>query len=284
LRKLKTFLHLFFCIFALPFAPDASAEDDNFFSDWEKRASATQTKQPGWAIPVFAPYTNLVQAFRWDATRPSSSSAGTTWNYGGGKGFNLIPWYNMQADINVPSYFLRNKKSDEDGFGDLSFGVRYRIASGNEKHGNYSVLANFVGSIPTGSFKNGNSDPVVTPSIGAGKGFGRFDVQSTVAIGLPLGNTRQIGRHIHWNTVAQYHLGKHFWPEIESNTTFFRGGINDGKVQHFILPGIIAGKFKLKPEDPMSRLGVTFGVGMQFATSEFHSYDHMPILSARFVF
>jgi len=283
LPKLKTFLHFFLCLFVLPFASDASAEDD-FFSAWEKRATATQSKQPGWAIPVYAPYTTLVQAFRYDVTRPVSTSAGTTWNYGSGKGFNLIPWDNVQADINVPSYFQRSRNSTEDGFGDLSFGARYRLASGNEKHGNYSVLMNFVGSIPTGSFKNGNTDPVFTPSIGAGKGFGSFDVQSTVAINLPLGNTRQIGRNIHWNTVAQYKFGKYFWPEIESNATFYRGGANDGKVQHFILPGIIAGKFKLKPEDPRSRLGLTFGAGMQFATSKFHTYDPMPVLSARFVF
>ena len=62
-------------------------------------------------------------------------------------------------------------------------------------------------------------------------------MQSSLGAVLPTGHTDQIGRPLNWNVVAQYRIGKVFWPEIENNATFFHGGPNDGRVQNFITPG-----------------------------------------------
>ena len=124
------------------------------------------------------------------------------------------------------------------------------------------------------------------PNIGAGKGFGKFDVQSTLGATLPLGNTtyKVSGRPILWNVVGQYHVGKFFWPEIESNATYYEGGKNDGKKQEFLTPGVVIGKIKLHPSDPNSRPAFVTGAGMQIATSQFHTYNHELVVTGRFVF
>ena len=101
---------------------------------------------------------------------------------------------------------------------------------------------------------------------------------------LPTEETNKVGRSIAWNTTAQYHLSKYVWPELESNATCFFGGKNDGKKQNFLTPGILFSKFKFRPSDETSRIGVAFGAGMQIATSQFHTYNHELALPSRFVF
>jgi hypothetical protein len=93
-----------------------------------------------------------------------------------------------------------------------------------------------------------------------------------------------VGRPLLWNTVAQYRQAKVFWPEIESNATFYQGGTNDGKTQEFIAPGLIVGKYALHSSDPTSRAGLAFGVGMQIATSHFHTFNHSLVLTTRWIF
>ena len=68
----------------------------------------------------------------------------------------------------------------------------------------------------------------VVPTVYTGKGFGRFDVQSSLGATLPVADTLKLGRVVEWNTVAQYHLGKYLWPEIEDNASFYHAGPNDG--------------------------------------------------------
>ena len=278
---------LFVACFGLCVGPDvlAAEMDDNegFFAGFERRASATQSKQPGWAVPLFAPYSGLIQSIRLDFTRQVSTTGVETWNYGGGKGLNFIPLPNTQIDINFPAYHQRSS-GNGDGAGDFAFGVKYRLLTANEKKGNYSVLLGIATTLPTGSYSNGASHAMITPNIAIGKGWGRFDVQTTASINLPTGNTSRLGRHVTWHTLGQLHVGKYFWPEIENTTIFYRGGANDGRVQNHILPGFMFGKIKFKPEDPKSRTGISVGAGMQFATTHFHVHDHMPIFSARFTF
>jgi len=61
----------------------------------------------------------------------------------------------------MPPYVVNNPDSP-DGFGDWQFLVKYRIAAGNEQHGNYIMTAFFQMSL---------------------------DVQGTLGISLPTGNT-----------------------------------------------------------------------------------------------
>ena len=256
-----------------------------FFNQWQARASATQASQPSWAVPLVTTTTGLIQVARTDIVRQTAPTLTHIWNFDNSKGMNLVPWANTELVINLPPYIKHNTTA-VDGFGDMSFLGKYRIASGNAQHGSYTLSAWVLATIPTGSYKNGSTDASIAPTLGGGKGVGRFDVQSTLGATLPTGNPAigASGRPVAWNSVAQYRIGKLFWPEIESNTTFYKGGTNDGKTQEFVTPGIIVGKCALHPGDPKSRPGLAFGGGMQIATSRFHSYNHAVVLTARWIF
>ncbi len=85
------------------------------------------------------------------------------------------------------------------------------------------------------------------------------------------------------NTTTQYHLGKYLWPELESNSTYFHGGPNDGKTQSFVTPGLTAAR-RLHPASETSRLRICLGGAVQIAASHFHSYNHGLIFTSRFLF
>lgn len=262
----------------------SSLSQDNFFSQWEARAGATQARQPSWPPPLVAPYPMLIQVFRADFTRQITPTGTSAWNYGTSRGLNLIPGFNSEFDFYYPPYLQHNTPKTKDGFGDVGFLYKYRILSANEKQGNYLLSAQVTATIATGSYSNGSTDASVSPSLLAGKGFGNFDVFSSLGGTLPTGDTNKLGRSIAWNTTAQYHLAKYFWPDVEVNTTHFVGGKNDGKTQNFLTPGIMSSKFKFHPGDEQSRTGAAFGAGMQMATSQFHSYNHSLVFTARYIF
>jgi hypothetical protein len=146
------------------------------------------------------------------------------------------------------------------------------------------VLSTYLSStIPTGSYKNGSLDATVSPNVALGKGFGWFDVQSTLGASLPVQDTAALGRSIVWNTAAQVHVAKYFWPELEFNSTFFKSGPNDGKNQTFATPGLLIAR-KFRPKEAGSRLGLCVGAGEQIATSKFHSYNHETAITTRLLF
>jgi hypothetical protein len=257
---------------------------DNFFSQWEKRTSRTQSRQPSWSVPLVSPYPMLIQVLRADFTRQVTPALTDTWNYGGSRGLNLIPGFKSEFDFYYPPYIQHNAKGAKDGFGDVGFLYKYRILSANEKNGNYMLSAQLTATIPTGSYSNGSTDASVSPTLLAGKGFGHFDVISCVGGTLPTLDTAKLGRSVAWNTTAQYRIHKFFWPEIEDNATFFYGGKNDGKMQNFVTPGITFSKFKFHPSNETSRLAIAFGGGEQIATSALHTYNHNLVLTARLLF
>jgi hypothetical protein len=270
-----------FILFAVPATVYAQS---NFFSQWQARASKTQSRQPGWSVPVITQYPSLIQVARTDFVRQNTAARTTTWIYDNSKGLNLIPFRNTEIDFNLPPYVQHNLTTVKDGAGDTSFALKFRPFAGNEQHGSYVASIAVVATIPTGSYTNGSTDATIAPTIGVGKGFRRLDVQSCANITLPTGDTAKLGRPITWNAVLQYHLGKYAWPEVEQNSTYYRGGKNDGKVQTFATPGIMFGKFKFRPENKTSRIGIGIGAGMQIATSTFHATNHNLVFTARYLF
>jgi len=287
MRKLPLFLTLLLAA-ASVYAQGgpASAAPGGFFNQWALRTSATQAKQPIWPVPLVTTYTGLIQVARTDFVRQTTPTLTHTWNFDNSKGVNLVPWANTELAVDLPPFIQHNTPAAKDGFGDVSFLAKYRLASGNAKHGNYTFSAWIVATVPTGSYKNGAASATVAPTVGGGKGFGNFDVQTTIGATLPTGDkaVTASGRPIAWNAVGQYRIGKLFWPELESNATFYKGGSNDGKTQEFLTPGIIIGKCGLHPSNPKSRPGLAFGGGMQIATSHFHTYNHGVVLTARWIF
>jgi hypothetical protein len=274
------------CTFLLLTAATTSTlfSQDNFFAKWESRTSATQARQPSWPPPLVSPYPMLIQVFRADFTRQITPTLTSTWNYGASRGLNLIPGFNSEVDVYYAPYLEHNTPKVKDGFGDVGFLYKYRILSRNEKGGNYMLSAQLTATIPTGSHTNGSPDSSVSPTLLSGKGFGKFDVISCLGGTLPTEETNKVGRSIGWNTTAQYHLSKYVWPELESNATWFFAGKNGGKKQNFLTPGIVFSKFKFRPSDERSRIGVAFGAGMQIATSQFHTYNHELAFTSRLVF
>ena len=255
---------------------------EHFIDAWQKRVRKTSSQQPGWAVPVFTPSSGLVQLIRFDAIRQYTPTHTTTWNIDGGKGFNVIPWYKTELDLNLPPFLLHNSKT-VDGPGDFSMLLKYRLLGANEMKGNYSVSAALAGSVPTGSYKNGSVDGSIAPTVFVGKGLRSFDVQSAAAMALPTGHTAASGRPISWNTAFQYKVKRIFWPEFEVNSTFFRGGPHDGKAQTFLTPGFEVSKIKLTSNET-SRLAVVFGAGEQIAVTHYHAYNHVLSFTSRLVF
>jgi hypothetical protein len=255
----------------------------NFFTRWQDRVRKTSAQQPGWAVPVVAPPSGIVQLARIDVLHQWTSTHTSTWNYGNSKGFNFIPYYKTEIDVNLPPYIEHNSPKTIDGAGDFSMVLKYRPFSGNAEGGNYSTAFQIAATGATGSYKNGTARTTINPTLIVGKGFGRFDVQSSLGGTLPVGSIHTIGRTIVWNTVAQYQIRKIFWPEIEVNSSFYHLGPNDGKNQTFITPGLMISRIKLRKE-PTDRLGLVFGGGMQIATSSFHAYNHGLVLTGRLTF
>lgn len=264
-------------------AVGASAQN-NFFEQWEARATATQAQQPAWTPPLVTTYIGLIQVYRGDFTRQISSTHVTTWNYDGSKGLNLIPFARTEVDINLPPLVTHSSPSSIDGAGDLSFLGKYRLLSGNAQHGNYVVSAFVTATVPTGSYRNGSTDATVGPSMGFGKGFGPLNVQSTLGAALPTGDTTKLGRPVTWNTAAEFHVAHYFWPEAEFNVTTYHGGPNDGKTQALVTPGVLIGRIPLRHADAHGRVGLCLGGGEQIAASQFHSYNHELIFSGRLLF
>ncbi len=275
--------HQRFVLLALLAAAAPLAAQQGFLTQWEQRATHTQAQQPAWPPPLVTTYVGLIQVARVDFLRQTASNQVQAWYLDGSKGLNLVPFAKTEVDINLPPYVEHSAPSTPNGAGDMSFVWKYRPFSGNAQHGSYDVSAFLLATLPTGSYKNGGLDATVSPNLGLGKGFGPFDVQSTLGASLPVADTATLGRTIAWNTAGQLHLARHFWPEIEFNSTWFKGGPNDGKNQTFATPGLLVAH-GLRTSATASRLAICVGAGEQIATSGFHTYNHGIAITTRLLF
>ncbi|MBZ5573972.1 MAG: hypothetical protein LAO09_19075 [Acidobacteriia bacterium] len=220
----------------------------------------------------------LVQQFRYDMGW-QSISAFTNANYGSGKGLELVPVDRVELSVSAPSYLTHTKPGVNDGIGDMAFLFKYRAAAGNPENGNYVVTAMFAATVPTGAYTNGAKDALLTPTLAVGKGWGNFDLQSTAGVTVPTGDVDLLGTPVVLNATAQYHCLKYFWPELEVNSTMWANGKNAGKKQVFLSPGLVVGKFHI-----WKRVGIAVGGGVQIAATQFHTYEHNWVTSARFPF
>jgi hypothetical protein len=260
-------------------SPQSSQPPEGYWGKWFARVDKTQAEQPHWITPVATTTPRLEEEFRYDIGWQHSANGTIGENYGLSKGLELIPAERVEIIVSPPPYIVHSQAGEEDGFGDVSFLLKYRVLAGNEQHGNYILTLFLAATAPTGQAKNGALDATVTPTVAAGKGFGHFDVQSTFGETLPIGDTDLIGRTLTWNTAFQYRIRRIFWPEVEVNSSFFVDGPNDGKKQTFLTPGIVVGRIHL-----WHRLSLTIGGGYQIAATQFHKNNHNGILSVRFPF
>jgi hypothetical protein len=267
----------------LSLLPSALHAQANFFHGWEDRVRATTANQPAWSAPLVTTFSGVAQRVRFDFVRQYAPNHTVTCNYGNSKGVQLIPFARTEIDLRMPPYIQHHAPNAADGAGDFSVATKYRLFAANEKHGNYSSAAQLIVTFPTASHGNGTSVSTLTPTLVGGKGRGRFDLQSSIGAVLPTSSVSKIGRAIVWNSVAQYNVRWHLCPELEVNSTYYHGGSKDGKNQTFLTPGLVLSRMKLR-HDPEDRLGLTFGGGLQIATSRYHAYNHGLILSGRLTF
>jgi hypothetical protein len=272
-RRLPVVLAIAFCLCG------ALRAQDSFWSNWLARSDRAKADQPSWMTPLVTVTPRLEQEFRTDFLVEPMPTRDDLVNFGNGKGLELIPNERVELLFNVPPYLEHNDPKIHDGFGDVSFVGKYRLFSSVQESGNYILTVFLAGSIPTGSYRNGARGGVVTPTIAGGKGWGKFDVQSTFGAGLPTSHTNTIGHALAFNTAFQYHVTPRLWPELEVNSTFWRDGTLDGKKQTFLTPGLILGRFKLR-----GRLAMAFGAGFQVAVTHYHAYNHALIFTVRFPF
>jgi hypothetical protein len=235
--------------------------------------------QPHFVSPIVTTHVMLVQQYRYDMSWQQDPAAGTsTANYGALKGLEIIAATRLEVGISPPNY-LAHQSSVRDGFGDLSFQVKFRTFSAPEGRGDYFVGFFLSGSLPTGSPPDGIGHTILSPTLAAAKGIGPWDIQTTVSANLPTSGTNLLGRAIVFNTAVDYKIKGRIWPMLEQNSEFWSGGILDGKKQVFLTPGLVLGSFPLA-----ERLRLSFGAGLQIAVTQFHQYNHRWILSVRFPF
>ncbi|HTW89512.1 MAG TPA: hypothetical protein VMD75_16060 [Candidatus Binataceae bacterium] len=273
-----------------PPAPSSSLVTavQNYFLDWFPRVTRIQSEQPHWVTPLVTVTPRLEEEFRYDQYWQSEKHGVAVDNFGGGKGLELIPYQNIEIILGVPAWIAHNgtiqhavppKKIDTDGWADETFLVKYRILSANEENGNY-ILTAFMGfSAPTGDDGNSMRHGVFTPTIAGGKGFGNFDIQSTAGISLPDGGLQRLGMPLAWNTTFQYHVFKFFWPEFETNYTWWPNGEREGESQLYLTPGLMIGRIPI-----YERVGLTFGAGFQVAVTHHPGYNNAVVFSGRIPF
>jgi hypothetical protein len=255
---------------------------------WLGMVSASQAAQPSWMTPLVTVTPRLEQEFRFDfyGQQNGTGSQGNGQqidNYGGPGGIRveLIPAYNWEVILASPPYETASgPKGSADGWGDWpAFLVKYRIISGNAQNGDYIVTAFFQMSDPLGTpAKISNNVLTAQPTIAFGKGWGDFDIQSTISTQIPVaalsspGNTPGVnmtnyGDPILWNTAFQYHFMQYFWPELEVNYEYWPNGEHQGLNQVLLTPGIIFGRFQIGQDSPTRPVNLIFGAGYQFAVT-----------------
>ena len=250
----------------------------SFFRAWFALADRVQATQPDWLSPLATTSGRLKQEFRYDIWDQPATGGNRLYQFGGNKGLEFITSSRTQLLVGLPTYDLESPKGPA-GFGDLPLMLKFRIASAEKREGNYLLTFLLSANVPTGSDHYGSHQAVLTPSLAAGKGWGRFDVQTTFGANLPTGDIPKLGRQLQWNTAFQYRTLWKLWPELEVNSTFYEAGKDAGDKQVFLTPGLGFGRMRLSRD-----LRFSSAVGMQIAATSFHLYNHRWMFSTRLSF
>lgn len=263
--------------------PPSSCPVADYFCNWFSRVSRIQSEQPSFVTPLFTVTPRLEEELRYDQMWESLANghALTSFGGGGGKGVELIPFEPVEFIIGIPSWQRKDGSTRKDGWTDESFLVKYRLLSANQDDGNY-ILTAFMGvTVPNGSDNTTSRHFTYSPTIAYGQGWGDFDFQSTLGISVPDNGTVPggAGTPLAFNTAFQYHVMKYLWPEVEANYTYYPNGEHGELNQLFLTPGLLVGRIPIS-----GRVGLTFGVGCQFAVTENPVYRRNVILTARMPF
>jgi hypothetical protein len=264
----------------LNYANDSSShQQDDWVHSWMSNVDEARASQPHFVSPMVTTHVMLVQQYRYDMSWQQDPSGGAvTSSYGASRGLEIIPTTRLEVGIFPPGYLV-HQSNTPDGFGDLSWQVKFRPFSATERKGDYFVGFFLGGSFPTGTSPNGLGHTVLSPTFAAAKGIGPWDIQGKLGrIFRPLARTCWAA----WSfstppsiTESREKSG----PCSRRILTFWSGGTLDGKEEVFLTPGLVVGSFPL-----VERLHLMVGAGVQIAVTQFHQYNHRSILSVRFPF
>jgi hypothetical protein len=280
----KIFRHLSFLALAaaLLFGACAASAQQSFYERFREHNARMIALQPAWMSPLIQSDARLAQAVRFSFSNSRTPSGTQTTNYGNYHTLGLLVGDRVQVNLVAPPYVQNNSPTAKDGFGDTQLETKVRVASGNAEHGNYEVTGKLTWNIATGSHKNGAATSYLSPTLLAGRSWGRLNVQTALSGGLPSGKIALQGRQIEWDLTGQVHAQKNLWLDVENNANFRIGGPCAGKMQNFVTP---AGFYALRRKEwkPTHAIFV-LGGGMQIATSGFHLYNHNLVPEARILF
>jgi hypothetical protein len=220
-------LSLWIVIIGLVAGSDAFAQD-NSSPRWLERASITRAKQPGWVTPLITASANLEEAVIYDISRKIPTNGIPLVTAGSNRGIQFVPFGAFQITFAATPYVFHNNAHVKNGFGDTQFGFKYRLASSDIEHQDFAISIATGVSVPTGSYQNGQHSGTLTPTILGEKGWGSFNVQSTIGIQIPVSDTYLTGQPYIFNTAFQYRLARRLWPELEVNALGWKGGPSDG--------------------------------------------------------
>jgi hypothetical protein len=114
-------------------------DQDAWVHRWMRTADKARASQPHFVSPIVTTHVMLVQQYRYDMYWQQDPVGGTvTANYGASRGLEIIPVTRLEVGIFPPGYLVHQSRTP-DGFGDLSFQIKYRAFSATEGHGNYFV-------------------------------------------------------------------------------------------------------------------------------------------------
>jgi hypothetical protein len=258
--------------FAQDLGPAAQSESN--VSEYFQMVTAAKSEQPEWPSPLISTNPLLEERLRFDTSYQSAGNGAHTILLDSSKGLDLIVSPTEEIQFGAVPYVIRTApqtKNDVTGFNDwpvLRF--KQRLASSPSDKDDYVVSAWIQLQDPVGVKRLTNNSWVLAPTLGAGKGWGDFDIQATTGASIPVTNESGIGAQILNNVVLQYHLSPVVWPEFEVNWTYFPDGPRGGENQVYLTPGVALGRFKLTDQ-----LGAT---GYQAAVAP--TYRASPLLPA----
>jgi hypothetical protein len=278
-----------------PVIPSGS---DGFLAAWHAWVAQARATQPAWSSPLVTTTAMLEQRLRFDLDQQHSGNGTSTTEIDGGKGLDLIVNETTEIQVAAPPYFIRSGVSGTGpkdkgaieplaGFNDWAFlRITERLASSPESEGNYIVSALLQIQAPAGIERLTSGSWEYIPSLGFGKGWGRFDIQGTVGGIIPASDANTIGYQVQTNIAFQYHVMDLFWPELEVNWIYYANGQRGGLNQVYLTPGLVVGRFML-PDG----LKFTFGVGYQAAVAPAYiakpqtpAYNHAWLFTTRLNF
>ena len=246
-------------------------------SDWRDQVARAKANQPNWSSALVTTTGLLENRLRFDVETSNAGDGTSNTVLDGGKGLDLIVGDSRELQFAAAPYNIRTDRLGNrvlSGFTDWPIlRLEQRLASSPESGEDYVVTTWLQAQAPTGIERLSGRAWVFLPTLAFGKGWGNFDIQSTIGAALPTSHSDTLGHQIQTNIAFQYHVGDMLWPELETSWTYYPDGTRGGLNQVIITIGLVLGRFSIG-----DNFRFTLGGGYQIALAP--NYRTKPLLPA----